>query len=90
MIIPAQEQCPISGKPRTERHGDCEKCIAQEEAWSKVQCYIACHNYTWTIEGLRHDYQKYYTKGYHCSHTFLDVVRNNEAECKLLFGKEES
>lgn len=61
----------------------------EESAWDKIQSYIVSCNYTWTHSGLKHDYQKYYMKGFYCSHTFLDVVRNNEPECKLLFGEKD-
>jgi len=64
--------------------------LEESDEWRKVEDFIISRNYTWTYEGLKHDYQNYYTKGAYCSHTFLDVVKHNEAECKFLFGGCES
>lgn len=60
--------------------------ITKEEAWRKIQDYIETHNYDWTFERIKNDYQKYYLKGAYCSYTLCDVIKNNEIECQLLFG----
>ena len=82
------QNCQRIGDYCIENPQDCNRCIAEEEAWQKVQCFIECHGYDWTFEHLKHDYQAYYEHGYYCSHTFLDVVKNNEQECRLLFESE--
>lgn len=81
--------CPLLGEEYCDQlDKNCNRCIAQEEAWERIQCYIDCHGYDWTYERLRHDYQIYYMRGAYCSHTCMDVIKNNEADCRILFGKE--
>lgn len=71
-----------------ENHKDCNICIAEEDAWQRIKCYIDCHNYDWTLERIRRDYQKYYMKGSYCSHTLMDIIEHHKQECELLFGGE--
>lgn len=60
----------------------------KEEAWQRIQCYIDCHNYDWTFERIKNDYQKYYINGSQISYSLLDIITHNEMECKLLFENQ--
>lgn len=82
-------KCPILGDWYNENHKDCNICIAKEELWQRIERFINCHNYDWTFERIRHDYQKYYMNGGYCSYTLMDIIRHNEQECELLFGGEQ-
>ena len=77
------------GKECDKECEQCERCIAEEEAWQKIDCYINCHGYDWTYNHIRHDYQKYYMSGGYCSHTLMDIIKHNEEECRLLFGTSD-
>lgn len=80
--------CPLIGNYCNEEHKDCDRCVAEEDAWQRVQCYIDCHNYDWTFERIKHDYQKYYLNTCYCSHTLMDIIENNKNDCEMLFGLE--
>ena len=56
------------------------------DAWQRLQCYIDYYNYDWTFDRIKYDYQKYYLNGSYCSHTLMDIIKNNESDCKMLFG----
>lgn len=81
-------KCPILGDLCNENHKDCQVCIAKEDAWQRIECYIDCHNYDWTFEKIKHDYQKYYINGSYCSYTLMDIIEHHKQECELLFGGE--
>ena len=84
-----EKVCPLIGDYCNEEHKDCDRCIAEEDAWQRLQCYIDCHNYDWTFDRIKHDYQKYYLNGSYCSHTLMDIIENNENDCKMLFELEK-
>lgn len=93
-LIPDSKACareygegPDAGEWPEEDDGSAQS--AAEEAWDKLQCYIECHGYDWTYERLKNDYQKYYLKGFYCSHTLMDIIKQNEEECRLLFGTSD-
>ena len=81
--------CPLIGDFCNEEHKDCDRCVAEEDAWQRLQCYIDCHNYDWTFDRIKHDYQKYYLNGCYCSHTLMDIIENNKKDCEMLFGLEK-
>lgn len=58
-----EKPCPLIGDYCNERHKDCNRCIAEEDACQRLQCYIDRNNYDWTFNRIKHDYQKYYLKG---------------------------
>jgi len=83
-------RCHACKEPCTDFSKSCIVCMAERVMWRRIEDYIISCNYTWTYEGLKHDYQNYYMKGAYCSHTFLDIVKHNEAECKFLFCEVKS
>lgn len=85
-----EKVCPVIGDYCDEEYKDCDRCVAEEDAWCRVQCYIDSHNYDWTFDRIKHDYQKYYLKGSYYSHTLTDIIENNENDCKMLFGLERN
>lgn len=84
-----EKECPLIGDYCDEEHKNCDRCIAEEDAWQRLQCYIDCHNYDWTFDRIKRDYQKYYLKGRYCSYTLMDIIKYNENDCKMLFGLEK-
>lgn len=44
-----EKVCPLIGDYCDEEHKDCDRCVAEEDAWQRLQCYIDSHNYDWTL-----------------------------------------
>lgn len=61
----------------------------EEEARKRIKDYVDIMEYTYTLEELESSYQKYYMKGYYISYTLRNVIKHNEADCKLLFEGRE-
>ena len=76
---------PLIGDYCDEEHKDCDGCIAEEDAWQRLQCYIDCHNYDQTFDRIKHDYQKYNLNGSYCGYTLMDIIENNKNDCEILF-----
>ena len=66
----SEEICPSINKHCNQKEKKCDKCISQEEAWKKINCYIECHDYL---------------KKLYCNPIILDIIEHNKNECKLLF-----
>lgn len=44
--------------------------------WEHVMNYIFCNDYTWTLESIQHQYEKYKINEY-VSYTAKDVIKNS-------------
>lgn len=87
--ISEKKKCLLIGHYCNEEHKNCNKCIAEEDAWQRLQYYIGCHNYDWAFDRIKHDYQKYYLNGSYCIRTLMDIIKNDKNDCKMLFGLEK-
>ena len=47
-----EKVCPLIGDYCDEEHKDCDRCVAEEDAWQRLQCYIDSHNYDWTLQRI--------------------------------------
>lgn len=58
------------------------------EAWERIAAYIKRKGYDWTykeVDRFEHDYLAYYLNGDCCNDTFMDIIKNNENDCKIAF-----
>ena len=51
----SEEICPLINEHCDQKEKKCDKCISQEEAWQKINCYIECHDY-----GISYNFFKQY------------------------------
>lgn len=40
-----EKVCPLISDYCNEELKNCDRCVAEEDAWQRVQCYIDSHNY---------------------------------------------
>jgi len=48
-----EKVCPLIGDYCDEKHKNCDKCIAEEDAWQRLQCYMDYCNYDWTYDRIK-------------------------------------
>lgn len=58
----------------------------REEVKRKIEEYLKENGNGWTYDFLERYYKTYYLSGLYCNPEFLEIVKNNEPECRLLFG----
>lgn len=78
-------KCELANGQCNQKEKDCNKCISQEMAWQKINCYMECHNYDISYEFLKNYFVSYYLKKLYCNPIMLDIIENNKEECRLLF-----
>lgn len=81
----SEEICLLINEHCDQKEKECDKCISQEEAWQKINCYIECHDYGISYDFFKNYYESYYLKKLYCNPIILDIIEHNKNECKLLF-----
>lgn len=58
-------------------------------SYKLIYSFIKINGYTWTVEDVLKDYEKYYKKGYYVSYTMEHIIKNNETAILVLLGEAE-